>query len=186
MIEEIKKDAQTRMQKSIDVLLTEYKSLRSGKANPSMLDKVVIEAYGQHLTMQEVATVHVPQARLITIEPWDKSIIGAIEKAIQKAELGINPMNDGKVIKLAIPSLTEEVRKNLVKIVKSKAEDTRVSIRNIRREANDDFKSMEKESTISKDDNKRAQDEIQKITDKKISELNKIVETKEKDIMTVQ
>ncbi len=185
MIEGLKTETTNNMKKSINFLLDEYKTLRTGKASPTLLDRVRVEAYDQKLPINQVGTIQIPEPRLIVIEPWDKSIISNIEKAIQKAELNLNPVSDGKIIRINIPALTEEVRKDIVKVIKQKAEEARVSVRNHRRDANDTIKKLEKDSDISEDDSKKALDEIQKITDKFIEEVNEIAAAKEKEIMTV-
>ncbi|MBN1525027.1 MAG: ribosome recycling factor [Spirochaetales bacterium] len=185
MPEQVKKNTEERMQKSITALNTEFNGLRTGRASAALFDAVKVDYYGQKTPLSQVATISIPEARLVVIQPWDKSVLGEIEKAIQKSELSINPNNDGKVIRISIPPLTEERRKELVKIAKNKAEQTRVSIRNIRRDANEEIKNLEKAHTISEDDLKRSTDEIQKVTDKYIEEVNHVLEAKEKEILEV-
>ena len=150
-----------------------------------MLDKIMVEYYGEPTPLNQLANINVPEARLLVVQPWDKSSIAGIEKAIMKSDLGVNPTNDGNVIRIAIPPLTEERRKDLVKVVKKMAEEARVAIRNIRREANDLTKATEKEKVISEDEAKKALDDIQKITDNCIKDIDKILQVKEKDIMEV-
>ncbi|MFH1454478.1 MAG: ribosome recycling factor [Armatimonadota bacterium] len=172
-----------RMKKSIEAVQREFAGIRAGRANPALLDKISVECYGSTMPIKQVANVSIPEARMIIIQPWDKTIISDIEKAIQKSDLGINPSNDSNVIRLIIPSLTEERRLELVKVVKKKTEEGKVSIRNIRRDSMEELKAKEKES--SEDEVKKAQDQIQKITDKYIAELDRICAAKEKEIMEV-
>lgn len=185
MVKDILLDAEDRMKKSIEHLKTDLASLRAGRANPAMLDKIMVDYYGEPTPINQLANITVPEARLLVIQPWDKSSIAEIEKAILKSDLGINPNNDGNVIRIAIPQLTEERRKDLVKVVKKRAEDNRVAVRNIRREANDMLKSSEKDKLISEDENKKGMEDIQKLTDKYIKEVDNILQAKEKDIMEV-
>ena len=174
-----------KMEKSIDALLNEYASIRAGRANPHVLDKIKVDYYGTPTPIQQVGNISVPEARMILIQPWEKSLIRPIEKAIQTSELGINPSNDGTVIRLVFPELTEDRRKELAKDVKKKGDEAKVAIRNIRRDANDTFKKMEKGGEISEDDQKSAEEKIQKLTDKMIEKVDKAVEVKTKEIMTV-
>jgi len=172
-----------RMNKSVQALKDEFNTIRTGRASASLFDKIRVDCYGDKSPLSQVATVSIPEARLVVIQPWDKSLIGEIEKAIQKSELSLNPSNDGKVIRIAIPPLTEERRKELAKHAKGVAEQSRVAVRNIRRDANDEFKKVQKEGTITEDELKSAEDAIQKETDKHIQEINKILEDKENEIM---
>ena len=174
-----------KMEKSLDVLLDEYASIRAGRANPHVLDRLRIDYYGTPTPIQQVGNVTVPEARMIVIQPWEKSLLKEIEKAILVSDLGINPTNDGTCIRLVFPELTEERRKELAKDVKKKGEGAKVAIRNIRRDANDTFKKMEKGGEISEDDQKLAEEKIQKLTDKMIEKVDKAVEVKTKEIMTV-
>ncbi len=174
-----------KMEKSISVLREEFTSIRAGRANPHVLDKIKVDYYGTPTGIQGVANVSVPEARIIQIAPWEAKMIKEIEKAILASELGITPTNDGKVIRLVFPELTEERRKALVKDVKKSAENTKVAIRNIRRDANDVIKKMQKNNEISEDEEKNLEDEIQKTTDKHIADLDKLAAEKEKEIMTV-
>ena len=174
-----------KMEKSLDVLLDEYASIRAGRANPHVLDRIRVDYYGTPTPLQQVGNVSVPEARMIVIQPWEKNLLKEIEKAILVSDLGINPTNDGNVIRLVFPELTEERRKDLAKDVKKKGEGAKVAIRNIRRDANDTFKKMEKGGEISEDDQKLAEEKIQKITDKMIEKVDKAIETKTKEIMTV-
>lgn len=172
-----------RMKKSVQALKDEFNTIRTGRASASLFDKIRVDYYGEKSPLSQVATVSIPEARLVVIQPWDKNLIGEIEKAIQKSELSLNPSNDGKVIRIAIPPLTEERRKELAKHAKGVAEQSRVAIRNIRRDGNDEFKKAQKDGTMTEDELKAAEDEIQKATDKYIQEINKILEDKESEIM---
>ena len=174
-----------KMEKSLDVLLDEYASIRAGRANPHVLDRLRIDYYGTPTPIQQVGNVTVPEARMIVIQTWEKSLLKEIEKAILVSDLGINPTNDGNVIRLVFPELTEERRKDLAKDVKKKGEGAKVAIRNIRRDAMDSIKKMEKAGDISEDDLKQGEEKIQKITDKMIEKVDKAIETKTKEIMTV-
>ena len=165
-----------KMEKSIDALLNEYASIRAGRANPHVLDKIKVDYYGTPTPIQQVGNISVPEARMILIQPWEKSLIRPIEKAIQTSELGINPSNDGSVIRLVFPELTEERRKELAKDVKKKGDGAKVAIRNIRRDANEAFKKMEKNDEISEDDLKELTEKVQKLTDKSIEKIDKAVE----------
>lgn len=185
MVKEVKKDAETRMKKAVAALEEEFGALRTGRASAALFEKISVEYYGNPSPLSQVATISIPEARLVVIQPWDKALLSEIEKAIQKSELSLNPSNDGKVIRINIPPLTEERRKELVKVAKNKTEQSRVAIRNIRRDANEEYKKLQKNSDISEDDSKRAIDEIQKLTDKYIDELNKKLDAKEKEIMEV-
>lgn len=173
----------SRMEKTIAALKDEFKTLRTGRASASIFDKVRVDYYGTPTPLNQVSTISIPEARSIIIQPFDKSIIGEIEKAIQKSDLGLNPSNDGKVIRIAIPPLTAERRKELVKQAKATAENSRVAIRNIRRDGNDDLKKQQKDGELTEDGVKAAESELQKATDKFIQEINKILEDKEKEIM---
>ena len=174
-----------KMEKSIDALLNEYASIRAGRANPHVLDKIKVDYYGTPTPIQQVGNISVPEARMILIQPWEKSLLKEIEKAILVSDLGINPTNDGNVIRLVFPELTEDRRKELVKEVKKKAEGAKVAIRNIRRDANEAFKKMEKNDEISEDDLKELTEKVQKLTDKSIEKIDKAVENKTKEILTV-
>lgn len=172
-----------RMKKSISALKDEFNTIRTGRASAALFDKVRVDYYGDKSPLSQVATISIPEARLVVIQPWDKALIGEIEKAILKSELSLNPSNDGKVIRIAIPPLTEERRKELVKQAKAHAEQSRVAVRNIRRDGNDDLKKQQKDGLITEDGLKTAEDELQKSTDKFIQEINKILDEKEKEIM---
>ena len=172
-----------RMEKSIAALKDEFNAIRTGRASAALFDKVRVDYYGQPTPLNQVATVSVPEARSVVIQPFDKTLIGEIEKAIQKSELGLHPSNDGKIIRIAIPPLTAERRKEWVKQAKAAAETSRVAIRNIRRDGNEDLKKQQKDSKLTEDELKTAEDALQKSTDKFIADINKILETKEKEIM---
>ena len=174
-----------KMEKTLDVLLDEFGSIRAGRAYPHVLDRIKVDYYGTPTPIQQVGNINVPEARMIVIQPWEKSLLKSIEKAILTSDLGINPTNDGSVIRLVFPELTEERRKDLAKDVKKKGEAAKVAVRNIRRDANESLKKMEKNGDISEDDLKDGNDKIQKLTDKMIDKIDKAVETKTKEIMTV-
>lgn len=176
---------ESKMTKSFDALGRDLAAIRAGRANPHVLDKIKVDYYGTPTPLQQVGNISVPEARMIVIQPWEKSLLRAIEKAILTSDLGINPTNDGTCIRLVFPELTEERRKELAKDVKKKGEGAKVAIRNIRRDANDTFKKMEKGGEISEDDQKSAEEKIQKLTDKMIEKVDKAVEVKTKEIMTV-
>ena len=171
-----------RMEKSIAALKDEFNAIRTGRASASLFDKVRVDYYGTPTPLNQVATISVPEARSVVIQPFDKSLIGEIEKTIQKSELGLNPSNDGKLIRIAIPPLTAERRKELVKQAKATAENSRVAIRNIRRDGNDELKKMQKDSKLTEDELKAAEEALQKSTDKFIADINKLLEAKEKEI----
>jgi len=174
-----------KMKKAVTSFQRELSTLRAGRASPALVEKLEVEYYGVPTPLNQIAGISAPEPRLLVIQPWDKNSIGDIEKAILKSDLELNPNNDGNVIRLNIPQLTEERRKELVKFVRKKAEDSRVAIRNLRREANDTLKAQEKESEISEDEKKRSQDKIQKLTDKYIEEIEEVMNQKEKEIMEV-
>jgi ribosome recycling factor len=184
-IQDVIKDVQHRMDSSIQSLNAHFKSLRTGRANASMLDGVLVDYYGTPTPLAQAASIKVPEAALIVLEPWDKSMVGPIEKAIRNADLGLNPASDGKVIRVPVPMLTEERRKDLVKKAHAMAEEARTAIRQVRRDGNDKLKKMLKGHEISEDDEKRALDEIQKLTDKHIDDVAKALTHKEQDIMAV-
>ena len=185
MHEEIKSRLRKRMGRSIESLLEEFKKVRSGRANSALVEDLIVEYYGNRLPLKQLASISVPEPRLIVVQPWDKGSLSDIEKAFHKSDLMLNPNNDGKVVRIAIPPLTEERRKELVKVAKGKSEDTRVAIRNIRRDGNDEVKQAEKDGHVSEDDSKRALEDIQKITDEYIEKVNKLLEAKEAEIMEV-
>ena len=174
-----------KMSKSVEALVAEYASIRAGRANPHILDKLKVDYYGTPTPFQQVANISVPEARMLQIQPWESSLIKEIEKAILNSDLGLVPNNDGKGVRIVFPELTEDRRKELVKDVKKKAENAKVAVRNIRRDANDVFKKQNKANEISEDDAKQLEAEIQKLTDKYIAEIDDTMESKSKEIMTV-
>ena len=178
------KEYEDKMKKSVDSLKEDYTTIRAGRANPHILDKIKVDCYGTPTSLQQVANISVPEARMIQIQPWEASLIKEIQKAILSSDLGLNPTNDGKVIRLVFPELTEERRKELVKDVKKKGEAAKVAVRNIRRDANDAFKKLAKQD-VSEDEIKELEEKIQKSTDKYIKEVDAAVDAKSKEIMTV-
>ncbi|WP_163857843.1 ribosome recycling factor [Paenibacillus elgii] len=184
MPQSIKKSAEERMEKAIVALKKELASLRAGRATPALLDRVQVEYYGSMTPVNQLANINTPDSRTLMIQPWDKSSVPAIEKAIMKSDLGLTPSNDGSAIRIVIPALTEERRSELVKMTRKYGEEAKVAIRNIRRDANDDIKKLEK-TGISEDESRRHQDDIQKFTDKHIAEVDKVLAAKEKEIMEV-
>lgn len=185
MAKEIISEAEANMKKTLEIVKKEYASMRAGRATPALLDKVNVNYYGTPTPVSQMANITAPEARLLVIQPWDKSSLPEIEKAILKSDLGINPASDGTVIRLAIPQLTQERRQELVKVIKKKAEEGRVAVRNVRRDANDALKAKEKKGEISEDDLRRTQDEVQKMTDKYIKEIDQITVIKEQEITQV-
>ena len=179
------KDFERKMQKSIEAYENELKSIRAGRANPGVLDKITVDYYGSPTQISSVAQVSVPDARTITITPWDKTMLKAIEKAIQASELGINPQNDGSMLRLSFPPLTEERRKELAKDISKKGEAAKVALRNIRRDANDKCKELKKAGTMTEDEQKSSEKEVQDLTDKYIKQLDAITVKKEKEIMQI-
>lgn len=179
------KKFEDKMQKSIESLEREYNSIRAGRANPHVLDKIKVDYYGTPTPLQQVGNISVPEPRIITIQPWETSLLKAIEKEIMQSDIGINPTNDGKVIRLVFPELTEERRKELAKDVKKKGEAAKVAVRNIRRDANDALKKWEKSKEISEDEADDLEKSVQKLTDKYIAEVDKAVDTKTKEVLTV-
>ncbi len=182
---EVHKKVEEKMQKTISVFKDELKAIRAGRANPALLDRVVVEYYGTPTPLKQIANVSAPEPRSLLIQPWDSNAISDIEKAILKSDLGLNPSNDGKVIRLSIPQLTEERRKDIIKLLKKVTENAKIAIRNERREANDILKKMEKTSEITEDDLKQSEGEVQKLTDKYVEEIDKLREKKEEEIMEV-
>ena len=174
-----------KMQKSLDNLLAEFGGIRAGRANPHVLDKIKVDYYGTPTALQQVANINVPEPRMIQIQPWEASLVKEIEKAIMTSDLGINPTNDGKVIRLVFPELTEERRKEIAKDIKKKGESAKVAVRNIRRDANDAFKKLSKSADISEDEIKELEDGVQKLTDKYIAQIDKAVDEENKEILTV-
>jgi len=184
MPQTVKQHAEERMEKAIQALRRDLATLRAGRATPALLDRIQVEYYGAMTPLNQLANISTPDSRTLMIQPWDKSSMGDIERAIMKSDLGLTPANDGSMIRLSIPALTEERRAELVKLTKKFGEEGKVAIRNIRRDANDDIKKMEK-SDISEDESRRHQDDIQKSTDKFIAEVDKVLAAKEKEIMEV-
>ena len=185
MPKEIINQCEQKMQKSIEALKKDFATIRTGKANPAILNGVSVEYYGSPMPINQIASVSAPEPQMILIKPYDKSILKAIEKAIQTSDLGFNPQNDGDVVRIPIPALTEQTRKDLVKQAKKIAEENKVAIRNIRRDGMDQLKKLEKDSLISEDELKRRSDELQKVTDKYIETIDKTASEKEKDIMSI-
>lgn len=185
MINEIQKTSEDKMTKTISILKKDLASLRAGRANPAMLDRITVEYYGTDTPLAQLANISAPEPRVIIIQPWDAKAISSIEKAILKSDLSINPSNDGRIIRLVIPQLTEERRKDLVKLIKKMGEEAKVAIRNTRRDANESLKKFKKDGKIAEDEWKKAEDEMQKITDKFIKEVDTALEVKEKEIMEV-
>lgn len=185
MTEELKKRTDDKMNKAIETLRRELASVRTGRASLALLDNIMVDYYGTPTPLSQVAALGVPDSRTITIQPWEPGMIVAVEKVILKSDLGITPANDGKTIRLAIPMLSEERRKEIVKIAHRKGEDSKVVIRNIRRDSNDELKKLEKEKLITKDEHKQAHDDIQKLTDKHVRRVEEILAHKEEEIMEV-
>ena len=185
MVPEVLKEAETKMSKSVEHLKTDLQTIRTGRASPALVERLMVEYYGTPTPMIQLASIHAPEARLLVIQPYDKGAFGAIEKAILKSDLGLNPTNDGKVIRLAIPALTEERRKEMVKIARKRVEDGRIAVRNVRREAHKDLEELESEKMISADDLTRGNDQLQKLTDRFTSEAEKLGQAKEAEILEV-
>jgi len=184
-MESVKATCEERMKKTISSLKDEFNGIRTGRASPALLDRIKVDYYGQKSPLSQVATVSVPEARLIVVQPWDRSLFSEIEKAILKSELGLNPSNDGKVIRIAIPPLTEQRRKELVKSAKAIAEQSRVAVRNIRRDGLEDVKKQQSAGGVAEDLLKKEEEELQKLTDAYIVQIAKVLEEKEKEIMEV-
>jgi len=185
MLDDAHRKAEEKMRKAVEAVTGELLRIRTGRASPSLLEGVKVECYGSSLPLNQVASIGVPEPRMILIQPWDKSILGEMEKAILKSDLGLTPSNDGNVIRLSVPPLTEERRRDLVKLVKRLAEDGRVSVRNVRREANERVKELEKQGHVSEDEVKRSQKKIQELTDQYSEKLDRILREKEREIMEV-
>lgn len=183
MIEEFKKDAEVRMGKSVDALKSELTKLRTGRAHTSLLEHITVEYYGSQVPISQVANISVTDARTLTVTPWEKQMVSVVEKAIMNSDMGLNPATAGEVIRVPLPPLTEERRKDMIRVVRQEGENARVAIRNIRRDVLGDIKSLLKEKEITEDDERRAHDDIQKITDKYIAQVDKLLEEKEKDLM---
>ena len=183
MIDDIRKDAETRMKKSIESLKGELTKLRTGRAHTSLLDHVTVDYYGNETPLSQVAAVNVADARMLTVTPWEKAMVPVVEKAIMTSDLGLNPSTSGSTIRVPLPPLTEERRKDMIKVVRHEGEQAKVAIRNIRRDANGDFKSLLKEKEITEDEERQAEDSIQKLTDKYIADIDAMLVEKEKDLM---
>jgi ribosome recycling factor len=183
MIDKIRAETEERMQKSISAFRRELAGIRTGRATTALLDSVKVEAYGQSMPLNQVASVSVPESRLILVQPWDRTIVPDVEKAIHKSDLGLVPNTDGNVIRLSIPPLTEERRQDLVKIVRKQAEEARISVRNIRRDANEALKKAQKDGSLSEDDSHKGMDGIQELTDTYVEEIDQVLSTKEAEIM---
>lgn len=185
MIKEYMEDAERRMEKTSEALKKEFATLRAGRATPALLDKIQVDYYGAMTPLNQMANISAPESRLLVVQPWDKSTLKTIEKAILASDLGLNPNNDGSIIRIAVPQLTEERRKELVKIVKKKDEEAKIAVRNIRRDLNDDIKALEKEKSVSEDDAARGLESAQKLTEKWVKKLDDITKAKEAEIMEV-
>ncbi|HKJ10557.1 MAG TPA: ribosome recycling factor [Gammaproteobacteria bacterium] len=185
MIDDIKQDAKTRMGKSVESLKQELTKLRTGRAHTSLLDHIHVEYYGSEVPLRQVANINVEDARTLVVSPWEKSMVGAIEKAIMTSELGLNPATTGTVIRVPLPPLTEERRRDMIRLVRHEAEGARVAIRNIRRDAINDFKELLKAKEISEDDERRAQEDIQRLTDQYVAQVDKVLEGKEAELLEI-
>ncbi|HEX7116853.1 MAG TPA: ribosome recycling factor [Steroidobacter sp.] len=185
MLEDIKKDAVERMSKCVNSLRNELKKLRTGRAHTSLLEHIKVEYYGSEVPLQQVASIAVEDARTLTVTPWEKNMVSAVEKAIMKSDLGLMPATAGTVIRVPMPPLTEERRRDLAKVVRHEAENARIAVRNVRRDVMNELKDMVKEKLLSQDDDRRAHDEIQKLTDKHIAEIDQLAAEKEKELMQV-
>jgi ribosome recycling factor len=185
MLDDVYQEVEHKMERSIDALRRDLSRIRTGRASLALLDGIKIDYYGTATPLSQLATLSVPESRLITIQPWDKTQLGMFEKAIQSSDLGLTPMNDGALIRLAIPALTAERRKELVKQVKKMGEESKIALRNVRRDGNDTLKSFEKDKLVSEDDMRRGQEQVQKITDRYIASVDDILQTKEHEVMEV-
>ncbi|KHF26158.1 ribosome recycling factor [Solemya velum gill symbiont] len=185
MIDDIKKDAADRMGKSVEALARELSKIRTGRAHPSLLDHLSVSYYGNPTPLNQVANISVEDSRTLSIQPWEQNMVGAVEKAILESDLGLNPNTAGTVIRVPMPPLTEERRRDLIKVVRSEGEGAKVAVRNIRRDANSDLKNLVKEKLISEDDERRGQEIIQKLTDQHVKEVDQALEVKEKDLMSI-
>lgn len=185
MIDDIKSDAATRMGKSVEALVHELAKVRTGRAHPSLLDHIRVDYYGSEVPLSQVANINVEDARTLTVSPWEKPMVAVVEKAIMTSDLGLNPMSAGTVIRVPLPPLTEERRKDLIRVVRGEAESAKVAIRNIRRDANHELKEMVKEKVISEDDERRGQEIIQNLTDQHIKKVDEVLDEKEKDLMEI-
>jgi ribosome recycling factor len=182
---EIKTTTDQKMQKSLEALKANLAKIRSGRANPGILEHIQVDYYGNPTPISQVANLGLADARTLTVQPWEKNMMGAVEKAIRESDLGLNPATQGNIIRVPMPALTEERRKELTKVVKGEGEDSKIAVRNLRRDANESLKKLAKDKEISEDDERRSQDEVQKMTDRFVAEIDKIVSDKDKEIMTV-
>ena len=185
MINEIMEDAERRMQKSVEALKTELAKIRTGRPHPSLLDHVTVDYYGSMVPLSQVANINVEDSRTLSVTPWEKPMVGVIEKAILKSDLGLNPATNGSVIRVPMPPLTEERRRDLTRVVKGEGEQSKVAVRNIRRDANSDFKSLLKEKDISEDEAHSAEDSIQKLTDRYVAQIDVVLQGKEQDLLSI-
>ena len=185
MLEDLKKDATARMQKCVQIFQADLKKLRTGRAHPSLIEHLKVDYYGSDVPLQQVASISIEDARTLVVSPWEKAMVGPIEKAIHKSELGLTPNTAGAVIRIPLPPLTEERRRDITKVVRSEAEGARVSVRNVRREVMTELKEMLKEKLIAQDEDRRAQEDIQKLTDKHVAEIDHAMAEKEKELMQV-
>ena len=185
MVKDVLLETENHMKGTIESVKKEFQAVRTGRANPNILNRVTVDYYGTPTPLTQLANISVPDARMLLVQPWDKTVLGAVEKAILKADLGLNPVNDGTLIRMPIPQLTEERRKDLVKVVKKEAEEKRIVIRNLRRDANEKVKTLEKDAKVPEDEAKKGLEDIQKLTDKFIGEIDKLLEQKEKEILEV-
>jgi len=185
MLTDILKDAESRMQKSVETLKVELTKIRTGRAHASLLDHIHVDYYGSNMPLSQVASISVTDSRMLTVTPWEQHMVSAVEKAIMNSDLGLNPSTAGKSIRVPLPALTEERRKDLIKVVRGEGEAAKVAIRNIRRDANSDFKSLLKDKEITEDEQRRAEDNIQSLTDKYVGEVDKVLVVKEKDLMEI-
>ncbi|MBT9614022.1 MAG: ribosome recycling factor [Burkholderiales bacterium] len=183
--QEVKKSAEQKMQKSIEVLKNDLGKIRTGRAHSGLLDHVMVDYYGSQVPIAQVANVTVVDARTLGVSPWEKKLVGAIEKAIRDSDLGLNPASQGDLIRVPMPALTEERRRDLTKVVKSEGEDAKIAVRNVRRDANTALKELLKQKTVSEDDERRAQEEVQKLTDRFVTEIDKMLQTKEAELLAI-
>lgn len=185
MLDQIQKNLQVQMEKAIDVLKDEFAKLRTGRASSALIDSIRVDYYGTQTPLNQMATITTPEARLLVVQPWDATALSAIEKALQKADLGVAPQSDGKMIRIPLPPMTEERRKDLVKLVQRYGEECRVAIRNIRRQGMEELKAAEKEKTMTQDEHKKGQTKIQELTDTEVKQVDGLIETKSKEILEV-
>jgi ribosome recycling factor len=185
MLDDLKKDAQARMTKCVQTFAADLKKLRTGRAHPSLIEHLKVDYYGSEVPLQQIASINVEEGRTLVVSPWEKSVVQAIEKAIHKSDLGLNPLTAGTVIRIPMPPLTEERRRDITKVVRHDAENARVAVRNVRRDVMADIKEMLKEKLVSQDDERRAESEVQKLTDKYVAEIDQLLAGKEKEIMQV-